>query len=208
MSEPFDYPEEPINRGKVLTAEDVAAKGFKRFADLDGDGVGYRTLPGNEHPLAAYFTRGTGHNEAAVYSERGDDWLENMERLHRKFETARQMVPAPVVDEVEGADYGIIAFGTTKFAIEEARDRLATQGVDTSFMRIRALPINGDVRQFIEKFDRVYVVELNRDGQLHMILQTEMPDLATRLVSVAHLDGMPMTARWLVDALNEKEGGA
>ncbi|MDJ0751975.1 MAG: 2-oxoacid:acceptor oxidoreductase subunit alpha [Ardenticatenaceae bacterium] len=208
LSEPFDYPEEPIIRGKVLTAEEVAEKGFKRFADIDGDGIGYRTLPGNEHPLSAYFTRGTGHNEAAVYSERSEDWLENMERLNRKLDTARDLVPAPVVDEQEDADFGIIAFGSTKFAIEEARDRLAAEGVKTSFMRLLALPLSNDVREFVEKYDRVYVVELNRDGQMHMILQTEMPDLATRLVSVAHLDGMPMTAAWLMRTLQEKEGEA
>ncbi len=207
MSEPFDYPTEPIDRGKVMTAEEVAAQGFKRFADLDGDGIGYRTLPGNEHPLSAYFTRGTGHNEAAVYSERADDWEQNMDRLARKFETARDLVPTPVTDWMDGAAVGIIAIGTTKFAIDEARDRLARSGLKTDFMRLLALPINGDVRSFVEQHDRVYVIELNRDGQLHSILQTEMPDIATRLISLAHLDGMPLTARWVVEALEAQEGG-
>ena len=169
MTEPFSYPEEPITRGKVLTADEVQEKGFARYKDIDGDGIGYRTLPGNEHPLGAWFARGTGHNEKAVYSEKSEDWLNNMARLERKFDTARQLVPAPVVAHVDGAKIGIIAYGTTKFAIDEARDRLAADGTPTSFMRLRALPINDSVKEFVAQHDRVYVVELNRDGQMHNI---------------------------------------
>ena len=201
MSEPFAYPTEPIKRGKVLTADQVQEKGFARYKDLDGDGIAYRTLPGNEHPLAAWFARGTGHNANAVYSERPEDWEQNMLRLAQKFETARDMVPGPVLDEVEGAKVGIIAYGTTKFAIDEARDRLAADGLQTSFMRLRALPINQAVKDFIARYEKVYVIELNRDGQLHNILQTEVPEMATKLVSLAHLDGMPLTARWVVEAI-------
>ena len=168
--------------------------------------MGYRTLPGNEHPLSAWFARGTGHNEKAVYSERSEDWVNNMARLQRKFDTARQLVPAPVVDVVDDAKIGIIAYGTTKFAIDEARDRLAADGIQTSFLRLRALPVNDTVKEFVAQHDRVYVVELNRDGQMHNILQTEMPELATRLHSLAHLDGMPLTARWVVEAVLEQEG--
>lgn len=206
MTEPFVYPEEPIKRGKVLTADEVQEKGFARYKDIDGDGVGYRTLPGNEHPLGAWFARGTGHNEKAVYSEKPEDWLQNMDRLKRKFETARQMVPAPVVEMVANAKIGIIAYGTTKFAIDEARDRLAADGLPTSFMRLRALPVNETVQEFVAQHDRVYVIELNRDGQVHNILQTEMPEIATKLVSLAYLDGMPLTARWVVEAILESEG--
>lgn len=205
MSEPFEYPSEPIRRGKVLTAEDIEQKGFARYKDIDGDGVGYRTLPGTEHPRAAYFARGTGHNENAVYSERSEDWVENMARLVRKFETARKLVPGPIIDKVDGAKIGIIGFGTTKFAIDEARDRLADDGIKTSFMRLRALPIKDEVKQFIAEHDRLYVVELNRDGQLHAILQTEVPDMATKLISLSYLDGMPLTARWVVENLEAKE---
>jgi 2-oxoglutarate ferredoxin oxidoreductase subunit alpha len=206
MSEPFEFPAEPINRGKVLTAQDVQEKGFARYLDIDGDGVGYRTLPGNEHPLGAWFARGTGHNEKAVYSERSEDWVNNMARLQRKFDTARQLVPAPVVDVVDDAKIGIIAYGTTKFAIDEGRDRLAANGTPTSFLRLRALPVNDTVKEFVAQHDRVYVVELNRDGQMHNILQTEMPELAAKLHSLAYLDGMPLTARWVVEAVLEREG--
>ena len=201
MSDPFEYPTEPIKRGKVLTAEEVHEKGFARYKDIDGDGVGYRTLPGNEHPLSVWFARGTGHDENAVYSERSDVWLKNMDRLNRKFNTARNLVPAPIVDEVEGADFGIIAYGTSLYAIDEARDRLAENGVKADFMRLRALPINDDVKEFVKKHDKTYVIELNRDGQMHNILQSEMPEMATKLVSIAHLDGMPLTARWIVEAI-------
>lgn len=205
MTEPFDYPEQPLQRGKVLSAEEVKANGFARYKDIDGDGIAYRTLPGNKNPLSAYFARGTGHNDQAIYSERADDWVKNMERLARKFETARGMVPGPVLDEVADAEFGIIAYGTTRPAIEEARDRLAEAGVKTSFLRLRGLPINDDVRQFVEDHERVYVIEMNRDGQMHRILQLEMPDIATRLVSVAHLDGLPLTARWIVESIQAKE---
>ncbi len=205
MTEPFDYPEQPLQRGKVLSAEEVKEKGFARYKDIDGDGIAYRTLPGNENPLSAYFARGTGHNEHAVYSERPEDWVQNMARLNRKFETARSLVPAPVIDEVEDADIGIIAFGSTRPAIEEARDRLAEQGISTNFLRLRALPINEEVRHFVERHNCVYVIEMNRDGQMHRILQLEMPDIATKLVSLAELDGFPLTARWIVDSLISKE---
>lgn len=205
MSEPFEYPAEPIRRGKVLTAAEVAEQGFARYKDIDGDGITYRTLPGNENPLAAYFARGTGHNDAAVYSERPDDWKKNMARLARKFDTARTMVPGPVIDEVEGAEIGILAYGTTAPAIEEARDRLMADGTPTSFMRLRALPINGEVEAFIARHDRVYVIEMNRDGQMHTILRAELPNVATKLESLALLDGMPLTARWVVEAIAAAE---
>jgi 2-oxoglutarate ferredoxin oxidoreductase subunit alpha len=205
MSERFDYPEGPLQRGKVLSAEEIEEKGFARYKDVDGDGIAYRTLPGNENPLSAYFARGTGHNEHAVYSERPEDWTSNMDRLLRKYETARTMVPEPVLDEEQDANVGIIAFGSTRPAIEEARDRLREQGMNTSFLRLRALPINDEVRAFVERHERVYVIEMNRDGQMHKILQLEMPDIATKLVSLAHLDGMPLTARWIIENLQEQE---
>lgn len=208
MVDSFDYPEQPVQRGKVLTAEQVAENGFARYKDIDGDGITYRTLPGTNHPRAAYFARGTGHNERAVYSERSEDWVANMDRLKRKFETARRLVPAPAVDVHEGARIGIIAYGTTEPAIAEARDRLAQQDIDTSFLRLKALPVSAEVRRFVEQHDRVYVVELNRDGQMHEILRLEMPDLAMKLTSLAILDGLPLTARWVVENLLEKENGA
>lgn len=203
MSEPFDYPSEPIRRGKVMSAEEVQEKGFARYKDIDGDGVGYRTLPGNAHPQSVWFARGTGHDENAIYSENSEVWLKNMERLERKLATARQHVPPPVVAESEAAEFGIIGFGTSLYAIEEARDRLEADGVHSSFMRLRALPVNDQVKEFVQKYDKVFVIELNRDGQMHNILQSEMPELATRLVSLAYMDGMPLTAHWIVEAIGQ-----
>jgi 2-oxoglutarate ferredoxin oxidoreductase subunit alpha len=207
MTEPFTYPEEPMDRGKVLTAEDLERVGeFARYRDVDGDGIPYRTLPGTEHPLAAYFTRGTGHDERAVYSERADDWDANIKRLWRKHESAIEFLPAPVVQKVEGAEIGFIAYGSTDPAVEEARQRLSEQGVLTDYMRLRALPFSADVGEFIREYKEVYVIEMNTDGQMCKLLQLEVPDQATKLVSLTHNNGLPLTARWVMDQVSEKIG--
>lgn len=206
MSKPFTYPNQPMDRGKVLSAEDVARMGgFARYRDVDGDGIGYRTLPGTDHPLAAYFARGTGHDERAVYSERPEDWEANMARLTRKFDTARQLVPGPVVDQVDGAQVGIIAYGTTDACVVESRDLLRERGLETSYLRLRALPLNETARDFLAAHERVYVVENNTDGQMARLLSMEFPELAGRLISLAHADGMPLAPRWLTAAILEQE---
>ncbi len=201
ISERFDYPEEPLDRGKVLDAEALQELGgqWGRYKDMDGDGIPYRTIPGNESPLAAYFTRGTGHNEYAVYSERSDDWEENLERLARKFETARTLVPKPEVIRQDGAQVGIISLGSNHAAILEAQDRLSAESVATDYLRLRALPIDQTVRDFIARHDKVVVVESNHDGQLHQILKIEEPATATKLISAAKCDGMPLSARWIAE---------
>ncbi len=202
---PFDYPDRPLQRGKVLSAQELEALGyFARYKDVDGDGISYRTLPGTPHPLAAYFTRGSGHNEQAQYSERPEDWVRNMARLARKFETARKRMPPPVIQVHPQARIGLIAFGTTRYAIEEARDRLAER-LPTSFLRLRALPIGPEVGEFVATHERVYVIELNRDGQLCAILQNELPELASRLYPIAYLDGLPLTAQWVLEELLKRE---
>jgi 2-oxoglutarate ferredoxin oxidoreductase subunit alpha len=203
MSKPFEYPERPIDRGKVLGVDELNRIGaaWGRYKDVDGDGIPYRTVPGTEHPNAAYFTRGSGHNEYAIYSERGDDWLKNMARLARKHDTARTLVPAPVVNHVPSARIGIIAFGSTDPAIVEARDRLLQQDVETSYLRLRALPLTNEVRDFVAAHDHVYVVEMNQDGQMGMILRMELPDLSDRLISIAHADGLPLTARFVAQRI-------
>jgi 2-oxoglutarate ferredoxin oxidoreductase subunit alpha len=207
MSEPFDYPTDQMDRGKVLTAADLERLGgFSRYKDVDGDGIGYRTLPGTDHPLAAYFTRGTGHNERAQYSERPDDWERNMERLKRKFETARTLVPAPVVDVVEGAEVGLIGFGSTDPSIVEARERLAAQGLKTSYLRLRALPLTDAIAEFVAAHQRVYVIEMNTDQQLCQLVRLNVidhaaPGLAARVQPCNHNDGLPLTARWITEAI-------
>jgi 2-oxoglutarate ferredoxin oxidoreductase subunit alpha len=208
ISDEFDYPDAPFDRGKVLTAADLRDRGGKwgRYVDEDGDGITYRTLPGTDHPLAAYFTRGTGHNEYAGYSERSEDWEKNLFRLARKFETARTLVPKPVIDDVEEARIAIISMGSNDPAIQEARDRMRKAGVETSYLRLRALPISQTVRDYIASYDEVYVIENNFDGQLHKILLTETPEYATRLVSVAKCDGMPLSARFITESILKKQG--
>jgi len=201
IGHPFEYPEGPLRRGKVLTADEVEANGFARYKDLDGDGIGYRTLPGNQHPRSAYFARGTSHNANAGYTERSDDWLENMTRLKRKFETIRGMLPAPEIDLTEGAEVGILAFGTTRYALAEARDQLSAQDQRTSLLRLRAIPPSAAVRDFIAKHKRVVVLEMNHDAQLFGILAAEYPDLAPKLRSIAYLDGVPLTAGFIVDRM-------
>jgi 2-oxoglutarate ferredoxin oxidoreductase subunit alpha len=208
ISDEFDYPDAPFDRGKVLTAADLRDRGGKwgRYVDEDGDGITYRTLPGTDHPLAAYFTRGTGHNEYAGYSERSEDWEKNLFRLARKFETARTLVPKPVIDDVEEARIAIISMGSNDPAIQEARDRMRKAGVETSYLRLRALPISQTVRDYIASYDEVYVIENNFDGQLHKILLTETPEYATRLVSIAKCDGMPLSARFITESILKKQG--
>jgi 2-oxoglutarate/2-oxoacid ferredoxin oxidoreductase subunit alpha len=207
MTEPFEYPDQPMDRGKVLSKEDLDRLGgtWARFADVDGDSIPYRTLPGNEHPNSAYFTRGTGHNEQAVYSERPDDWEQNLVRLEKKHETARTLVPKAIVDKREGAEIGIIAYGSTCDAIEEARDQLRAEGIETSYCRVRALPFEETLRDFIDAHRRLYVVELSIEGQLRSLLRLYAPDRSMDLHSVAHLDGLPMTASFVKDGILEQE---
>jgi len=205
ISDPFEYPDKPMDRGKLLTAEQVQALGgsWGRYKDVDGDGIGYRTLPGTPYPGAAYFTRGTGHNEYAAYSERPEDWEQNLDRLARKFETARELVPAPIVDEVAGASIGIITLGSNHYPVVEARDLLRAAGIKSSYMRLRALPINQTARDFMHRFERVFVIENNHDGQLHKILLSEEPLCGGDLVSIARCNGLSLSAQWIAEAIRK-----
>jgi 2-oxoglutarate ferredoxin oxidoreductase subunit alpha len=203
MSEPLPYPEKPLDRGKVLTAEDLdRLGGFRRYADVDGDGVGWRTLPGTDRPNAAYFTRGTGHDDAAVYSESPEVFQRNMDRLLRKHDSARALVPSPVVDD-QGARVGIVAFGSSDPAIRESRHQLRQErGLETDYLRIRAYPFGRELDAFVERHDRVYVVEQNRDAQLAALMTLHLaPELAPRLRSVAHIHGLPLDARSVTEEI-------
>jgi len=210
MSDPFEYPKEPINRGKVLTKEDLdRLGGFERYKDVDGDGIGYRTLPGTEHPAAAYFTRGTGHNEKSGYSERPDDFEKNMERINKKFETARSFVPRPeLIKGNSKPKIGIIAYGTSHWAIVESRDQLRDEyNIEIDYLRLKAYPFSREVHEFIEQHDRVYVVEQNRDAQMLCMIKLDIkPELVTRLRSIAHIHGLPLDARSVTDELTSMEG--
>jgi 2-oxoglutarate ferredoxin oxidoreductase subunit alpha len=209
MSEPFDYPEKPLQRGKVLDAQQLTELGgFGRYKDVDGDGIPYRTLPGTDHPAAAYFTRGSGHNEKALYSERPEDYENNMLRLAHKFETARTMVPKPTLEGTGQEKIGIIAFGTSHFAVVESRDQLTRENeIATDYLRVRAYPFTQEIRDFIAKHDRVYVVEQNRDAQMFNLLKLDIePVDVVRLRSVLHFNGLPIDARSITSAIVSQEG--
>ena len=208
MSDPFPYPEKPIERGKVLTKEDLdKLGGFGRYKDVDGDGIPYRTLPGTDHPKAAYFTRGSGHNAQAQYSERPEDYENNMLRLSRKLDTARTALPNPVVHGSGKSEIGIIAFGTSHWALTESLDQLRDEhNITPDYMRIRAYPFAPEVADFVRSHRRVYVVEQNRDAQLASLLKLDLEnELVPRLRSVARLDGLPIDARSVTEDIAAKE---
>ena len=208
MSDAFTYPTTPINRGKLLTAEKLKelGDGWGRYKDVDGDGIPYRTVPGDGMP--SYFTRGSGHNAKGQYSERPDDYVENMDRLTRKFDTARTFIPKPVVQTSPNAKIGFIAFGTTHFALEESRDQLREETkVETSYFRVRAYPFNDEISAFIDAHERVYIVEQNRDAQMLQLMKLELtPDRQKKLRSVLHYNGLPIDARSITDAVLALEG--
>jgi 2-oxoglutarate ferredoxin oxidoreductase subunit alpha len=217
MAKPFEYPSTPMDRGKVLWEEDIQRiidqngtdKLFKgqwgRYMDVDGDGIPYRTLPGNRHPRAAYFTRGTGHTENATYSESPEVYERVLDRIKRKFDTARTLVPCPEIETMQEAEIGLIFFGSTEPAICEARHLLEQKGILTDSMRIRGIPFCQEVVDFIGSHKRNYVIELNRDGQMHQLLSLETPQNAANLISLSHIDGLPLTAEWVVKAIDGKE---
>ncbi|MGA7524186.1 MAG: 2-oxoacid:acceptor oxidoreductase subunit alpha [Acidobacteriaceae bacterium] len=209
MSDPFEYPEKPINRGKILTADDLKRLGeFGRYKDVDGDAIPYRTLPGTDHAKAAYFTRGSGHNEKALYSERPEDYQNLMERLARKFDTARTLVPAPVIVQNGKSKAGIIAYGTSDFAVMESRDQLKKEyGLEADYLRIRAYPFSKEIHDFVASHERVYIVEQNRDAQMLSLLKLDLPAAeTTKLRSVRHFNGLPIDARSVTDEIVLQEG--
>ncbi len=208
MTSPFEYPDTPMERGKILWEEefDQIADEWGRYLDMDGDAIPYRTVPGNRHPKSAYYARGTGHDKYANYSEDPETWEANLNRLKEKFERARTMVPEPVIRPSSEETYiGVIAFGSTNLAVLEARDMLAKKQLHFDYLRLRALPINTEVKEFVREHERVYVVEMNRDGQLHQILTLEMPGHCKTLHSLSHNDGLPLTATWIKNALLAEE---
>jgi 2-oxoglutarate ferredoxin oxidoreductase subunit alpha len=193
----------------VLTAEDIERLGgFARYRDVDGDAIGWRTLPGTNHPKASYFTRGSGHNDAAVYTEKPGEYMEVMDRLARKFENARELVPGPVTVKDGSSKIGFLAFGTTDFALRESQDQIKKEyALDTDYMRIRAYPFAHAIQDFVASHDRIYVVEQNRDAQLASLLKLDLPaDQVVKLRSILHYDGMPVDARSLTEEFATKEG--
>jgi 2-oxoglutarate/2-oxoacid ferredoxin oxidoreductase subunit alpha len=207
MSDPFPYPSTPLRRGKVLGREELDRIGeFGRYRDVDGDGIPYRTLPGTDHPLAAYFTRGSGHNERAAYSERPEDYERLVDRLKRKLDTARDAVPQPIVGLRDQARIGLVAYGSSDVAVEESLVQLeAEAGIAASYFRIRALPLTSHLRDFLERHDRIYVVEQNRDGQMADLVMLESPRCAAKIRKILHYNGLPIDARGITERILSAE---
>src|SRR3984893_13129875 len=207
MADGFAYPTKPIDRGKRLTADVLKKLGeWGRYKDVDGDGIPYRTVPGDGLP--AYFARGSGHNAKGQYSERPDDYVDNMDRLARKFETAAKFVPKPVIETVPGAKVGLIGYGTSHWAIGESRDQLREEtDFKTSYFRLRAYPFTDELTMFIDAHDHVYVIEQNRDAQLLQLMKLSLtPDRVTKLRSILHYNGLPIDARSITDDRLAHEG--
>ena len=208
MTKPFEYPDVPIQRGKILWESDLEKINgvWSRYKDSDGDGIAYRTVPGNKHPSAAWFGRGTGHDEEARYTEDSDSWESNMARLKKKYDTARTLVPKPVIKTARDAEIGIIAYGSSQPVVEEALSLFKKDGgLKASYLRLRALPLTSEVGNFIKKYERIYFVEANRDGQLRQILSSVLPDQAPKFRSACHSDGLPLTANWVKQAILAQE---
>lgn len=211
MTKKFEYPDQPMDRGKVLWEDDLekmleSNNGiWGRYLDVDGDGIPYRTLPGNQHPRSGHFVRGTSHDEFANYSEDGDVWVRNFDRIKKKIELARESLPEPVRVMREGADIGIIASGSVDSAVLEACDLLAEDGINTDYLRIRGIPFAKEVWDFIYDHRLTYVVEMNRDGQLSQLLTMDFPDVAYKLRKVAYMDGLPLPAKWIKKQIQESE---
>jgi 2-oxoglutarate ferredoxin oxidoreductase subunit alpha len=211
IGDEFIYPDQPMDRGKILWEEDLDKfiqdhKKWGRYWDVDGDGISYRTCMGNQNPSSAYFTRGTGHTEDGSYSELPDVWESTIQRLNRKFVTAREYVPDSAIHKVKNAKMGILAYGSTDLAVSEAQHELDKLGLPLDYLRVRAIPFDDSVREFIDSHEKIFVVELNDQGQMWQILTLEFPDLAAKLVSVCHMDGLPISSEWIINQIGNREG--
>jgi len=211
MTSKFKYPDKPIQRGKILWEKDIkkvmekTKEKWGRYMDVDGDGIPYRTLPGNIDHRAAYFARGTGHDEYAAYSEEPEVWREQHARLKRKFKKAFEIDPAPVLEKDNQGAIGFISYGSSHFGTEEACDLLKEKGKKIDYLRIRSIPFQDEIKKFIENHERIYVIEANRDGQMAQILMMNYPALAGKIRKIACLDGLSLTAKWIAECFKEQE---
>ena len=206
LCKPFAWDDQrTFDRGKVMTREDLdAGKVFGRYLDVDGDGIPFRTYPGTHPTKGAYFTRGTSRDRYARYSEAGDDYVDNMSRLLQKFETAKAVVPQPIVRQsAHKTRLGVIYYGSTSPAMSEAMESLDASHLSVDTLRIRAFPFSHAVTQFIESHEQIFVVEQNRDAQLRTLLVAELNIDPAKLIAVLHYDGTPITARFIVKEISQ-----
>jgi 2-oxoglutarate ferredoxin oxidoreductase subunit alpha len=207
LCEPLKWDDKRVyDRGKVMTYEALeAGKDFGRYLDIDGDGVPYRTLPGTHPKRGAYFTRGTTKDRYARYTELGHHYVDNMERLLKKFETAKSLMPKPILTPAgKPARFGAIYYGSTSPAMQEALDVLGQRGIHINALRVRGFPFQDEIAEFIARHPWVFVIEQNRDAQLKTLLVNEARVNAARLISVLHYDGTPITARFIVDRISDE----
>lgn len=211
ITKKFEYPDLPMDRGKVLWEAELEQKlkewngKWGRYLDVDGDGIPYRTLPGNQDPRSGYFARGTSHDEYARYTESPEIWERVFDRIERKFKTALQYLPKPVLITMPGAKIGILSSGSADPAVVEARDLLQKEGVKTDYLRVRSLPFAPEMKDFFETHDKIYIVEINRDGQMLQLLKIDFPEYAVKMVKAAHMDGLPLTAKWVKEQILARE---
>ncbi len=204
LCEPFTWDDSRVyDRGKVMTADELeAGKTFGRYLDVDGDAIPWRTLPGTHPTRGAFFTRGTSRDRYAKYSEEGAVYQDNMQRLLRKFDTAKSLVPAPVVQKAkEKTSFGVIYFGSSSPAVREAMAALEGQGIHLDTLRLRAFPFADEVAAFIDSHAQIFLVEQNRDAQMRSLLSNECGIDPARFISILHYDGTPLTARFVMDAI-------
>jgi 2-oxoglutarate ferredoxin oxidoreductase subunit alpha len=207
LCEPFKWDDQRrYDRGKIMTYEELeAGKDFGRYLDVDGDAIPYRTLPGTHPTRGSFFTRGTSRTRYAKYSEEGSDYVDNMQRLLRKLETAKTLVPKPILRQAkEPTRYGVIYFGSTSAAINEAIVSLEKQGIHLDMLRLRAFPFSDSVIDFVHSHDQVFVVEQNRDAQMRMLLVNEGAIDPARFISILHYDGTPITARFITAEIADR----
>ncbi len=206
----FEYPHSPMDKGKILWEDDLEIMLKKRggdwgrYLDIDGDGIPYRTVIGNTHPKSPYLARGTGHDEYGRYTEDNETWEKGQKRLETKFKTATAYLPTPILKQQDSASFGIIGYGSTDLAIFEARKMLEQEGIRSNYARIRSIPFNSDVEKFIKENHQIYVIEINHDGQMCQLLQMNYPDLAHKLVKICHVDGLPLTAKWICESIRSQ----
>jgi 2-oxoglutarate ferredoxin oxidoreductase subunit alpha len=206
MSEPFVWDDhKQYNRGKVLDAQQLEElPRFGRYLDVDGDGITYRTIPGTHPTKGSFFTRGTSRDEYAAYTEDGSVYARNMDRLLKKWDTAKNIVPAPVLYQTENkSPYGLIFFGTSTYSAEEAMDDMGASGTVFDAMRLKSFPFNKTVEDFIHSHEMVFIIEQNRDAQMRSLLINELNVNPQKMISVLNFDGMPITAQFITSRINK-----
>ena len=213
MTPKFQYPDQPMDRGKILWEDELSHLvernhgHWGRYEDVDGDGIPYRTVPGNQNPLSGHFTRGTSHAEDTSYSEDPEVWERIFNRIKFKIENGKKLLPKPEIQIEKDVKIGFISSGSAHFAVEEARDYLHKEGIKTNYLRVRSLPFGPEINDFLKVHDLVFVVEINRDGQLHQLITLDSPEYASKMVRCAHMDGLPLSAQWIVEQVNQGLGG-